>query len=159
MAATDYDHALWEAVRNQGQEIIALSANQSAIKDSLAQIAATLKGLTEQVNSSHRTQWPVIFGTMTAATAFLTIIGGVVAYAWIGDITDVGKRVDQLSEQTNHHIALEGHPDSVIKQIQELKEASRLANQRLTERLNRMDDQMNYLERRTGVLFNKGEPY
>ena len=159
MNSDQRDHDLWQSVRDQGKAIISLEANQETFKESLASIAVTLKDLSATVTNSGKTQWPVIIGSIMAAMAFVGLVSGLVAYAWVGDITEVSGRLSNLDKRVQTHLEKYGHPESVIRQVQELKESTLIANQRLDERMNRMDDQMNYLERRTGVLFNKGKPY
>lgn len=111
-----------------------------------------VKDLEHTLHERAKTQWPVIFGTVGAASAFLAMIGGIVAYAWIGDIQDLQQREADLRQDLQQHSRLHGHPEAVIEKVEGLETHLNQRFIELTERLNRIED-------RTKVLYKEGKPY
>ncbi len=111
-----------------------------------------VKDLEHTLNERAKTQWPVIFGTVGAASVFLAMIGGIVAYAWIGDIQDLQQREANLRQDLQQHSRLHGHPEAVIEKVDGLESHMNQRFDSLTERLNRIED-------RTKVLYKEGKPY
>lgn len=111
-----------------------------------------VKDLERTVHERAKTQWPVIFGTVGAATAFLGMIGAIVAYAWVGDIQDLNKNYFSLRNDMQAHTRSHGHPEAVIEKIEGFAEHTDKRFDLLTDRINR-------IEERTKVLFKDGKAY
>ena len=148
------------------ESTIVLERNQERTTAVLEGMMAGLKDMRSDVNEIEaivhdraKTQWSVIFGTVGAATAFLSLVGAIVAYAWISDINQVGQDVDRLSQQMHEHTTKAGHPEGVIRQVEGLKENFKNSVDQINQRLDRYDDRISELQKRTGVLFKEGEPY
>ena len=141
--------------RNQERTTAVLEGMMAGLKE----IRSDVTDIENIVHERARTQWSVIFGTVGAATAMLGLIGTVVAYAWISDIKRVETVVDRLANQFHEHSIKAGHPEGVLSKIEGFRDQVRNDFAAINGRLDRYDDRISELQKRTGVLFKEGEPY
>ena len=148
------------------ESTIALERNQERTTAILEGMMAGLKDLRGEVTDIEKivhdrakTQWSVIFGTVGAATAMLGLVGAIVAYAWVSDINQVGEKLANLEDRFHAHATEAGHPAGVLSRLDALRENMKDANAQINARLDRYDDRISELQKRTGVLFKEGEPY
>ena len=141
--------------RNQERTTAVLEGMMSGLKE----IRGDVTDIENIVHERARTQWSVIFGTVGAATAMLGLIGAVIAYAWISDIKRVETVVDRLANQFHEHSIKAGHPEGVLSKVESISTQFRNDINALNDRLDRYDDRISELQKRTGILFKEGKPY
>ena len=140
------------------ETLIDVVARQNALAKDVDDIRADIKDI-------RKPPWQMI----SVLVAIFTIVGGIVAFGVNSKIDNTTANLADFSSTLRDHMS-NGHPASVIAMIEANKEAIQhqiIANQReldsLTDRVNRENDrtvsEILELKKRTGVLFNKGDPY
>lgn len=106
----------------------------------------------QKVVEATKTQWPVIFGTMTIGFTVISLIGAVVAYAWFGDINTLHGQYVDLRDDIQAHARLHGHPEAVIEQIDAMEKT-------IDKQFSSVNKRIDRIEERTKLLYKEGKAY
>lgn len=157
-------HDLHVTVNEHGRELASMRSDMAGIRREIHGILQQFKEFTvtskqtfeslrdelvrsrTEITDRARVPWGEIMKAMSmmggVITVFLTVIFGLVNYAYTRDVTNQAESLKSLTATVQTHISDSGHPGRVIEMIETDRKQRIVDRADLTERLDRMEKRL-----------------
>jgi prefoldin subunit 5 len=134
------------------QAVVHLERNQERISAVLESVSETLKQFNNEIGQVEnrlteltKTKWTNIYGAVGAASTFILMFGGIIVYAWGSDVSRIEGTMHRFIDTFGSHTK-DGHPFSVIQNIDSAKERFKEDLSELRQDMLRHEERINKLE-------------